>query len=246
MLKACLNGNRDRADHPAVPLSAAELGRDAAAAVAAGAAAVHVHPRGANLAESLDPADCAAVVDTLRRAVPGTPVGLTTGAWIEPDIDRRLDLVRNWTHLPDFVSVNFSEEGAVRVCELAISLGMGVEAGISSLADARRLAASGLADRCLRLLVEVEDNGPGAAVESASRIDAALAAADPPRSILHHGMGVATWAVLAAAADLGRDGRIGLEDTLVMADGSPARDNAHLVTAAMALMRRGAAAGSPG
>jgi uncharacterized protein (DUF849 family) len=44
LLQAALNGDRTRRDHPAVPLSA-ELARDAAACVAAGAGAMHLHPR---------------------------------------------------------------------------------------------------------------------------------------------------------------------------------------------------------
>ena len=35
-MKACLNGGRSRADHPAVPLTPAELAASAVAAVAAG------------------------------------------------------------------------------------------------------------------------------------------------------------------------------------------------------------------
>ena len=46
-VKACLNGGRTRAEHHAVPQSAAELALDAVAARAAGAFAVHVHPRDA-------------------------------------------------------------------------------------------------------------------------------------------------------------------------------------------------------
>jgi uncharacterized protein (DUF849 family) len=45
LLKACLNGNRPPGAHPALPLTPPELAADTAASVAAGAAAVHVHPR---------------------------------------------------------------------------------------------------------------------------------------------------------------------------------------------------------
>jgi uncharacterized protein (DUF849 family) len=46
---------------------------------------------------------------------------------------------------------------------------------------------------------------------------------------LYHGVEVATWAVVRDARRRGRDVRIGLEDTLVLPDGSPARDNSQLV-----------------
>ena len=52
---------------------------------------------------------------------------------------------------------------------------------------------------------------------------------------LHHGEGPATWPVLRQGSALGRDLRIGLEDTLRMPDGTLARDNAALVAAAARL-----------
>jgi uncharacterized protein (DUF849 family) len=55
---------------------------------------------------------------------------------------------------------------------------------------------------------------------------------------VHHGDGPATWAVLRAALDRARDVRVGLEDALEMADGQRARDNAELIAAAAALVRR--------
>ena len=57
--------------------------------------------------------------------------------------------------------MNVSEEGWVELAELLLGLGVGVEAGLESVEDARRLAAGGLADRCLRILVEIEDGVEG-------------------------------------------------------------------------------------
>ncbi|WP_232072526.1 3-keto-5-aminohexanoate cleavage protein [Phytohabitans flavus] len=45
MLKACLNGSLRRHEHPAVPITPAEVAADAVRCESAGAAAVHVHPR---------------------------------------------------------------------------------------------------------------------------------------------------------------------------------------------------------
>src|ERR1700675_3092656 len=94
-LKAALNGGRP-APAPSTPQQIAAEARNA---IAAGAFAVHVHPRDASGRESLAPADVAAIVD----AVPN--VGITTAAWIEPDPAKRLALIRNWTKLPKFASV---------------------------------------------------------------------------------------------------------------------------------------------
>jgi len=53
---------------------------------------------------------------------------------------------------------------------------------------------------------------------------------------LHHGEGAATWSVLRAAIRLGRDVRVGLEDTVVLEDGRPASGNRELVQAAARLI----------
>lgn len=68
--------------------------------------------------------------------------------------------------------------------------------------------------------------------------------AQSPR--LHHGGGVATWHVIEAAMERGHDVRIGLEDTLVWADGLAAADNAALVARVAELAKRaGRVAESP-
>ena len=69
----------------------------------------------------------------------------------------------------------------------------------------------------------------------AAAIEAALDRHGLTAPRLHHGYGVATWSVLRAAIGLGRDIRIGLEDTVVLADGRPASGNRELVEAAVRL-----------
>src|SRR5579859_5132040 len=76
MLQACLNGNRDKAFHPALPCTADELARDAKEAVAEGAEALHVHPRDGAGRESVHPDDIAAALRAIRASVPGIPVGV--------------------------------------------------------------------------------------------------------------------------------------------------------------------------
>jgi uncharacterized protein (DUF849 family) len=107
LLQAALNGPFAKDAHPAMPVSAQELARDAAACVAAGAGAIHLHPRGADGAERLDAEVVDAVVAAVRAAC-GMPVGVSTGAWVEPDLGRRLELVARWS-APDYTSVNLSE-----------------------------------------------------------------------------------------------------------------------------------------
>ncbi len=218
LLKACLNGPRDVSEHRALPLSAEQLAADALACVRAGAGAIHLHPRGADGGESLE----AGVVDPvvrLVRAACGVPVGVATGAWVEPEPERRAALVAAWTE-PDFASVNLSEPGAVPVMRALLAAGVGVEAGVWSTSDAERLGASGLGDRLTRVLVEVMEGADAVAAASALEIDGALDRAGFTAPRLHHGEGPACWPVLRQALVLGRDIRIGLEDTLVLPDGS--------------------------
>ena len=53
LLKAAINGRRAQGEHPAIPITPGQLADEAAMAVAAGAGAIHVHPRDSNGQESL-------------------------------------------------------------------------------------------------------------------------------------------------------------------------------------------------
>jgi len=55
VLQAVLNGSRPEDAHPALPVLARHLARDARAVARLGISAVHVHPRDANAQETLDP-----------------------------------------------------------------------------------------------------------------------------------------------------------------------------------------------
>jgi len=235
LLKACLNGARPRGEHPALPITPEEIAAAGAGAVAAGARALHVHARHDDRRDSLEPEHVDRVVRALREACPGTPIGLTTGLWATPGPDERLASVAAWSELPDFVSANMAEPRIAELCDLLLDRGIGVEAGLWSVDDVDRLAALPSASRFLRVLVEALDEEPDAAVASAAAISARLDELGIDLPQLHHGAGMATWAVLKAAVSAGHEIRIGLEDTLVLPDGRAARDNAQLVTAAGAL-----------
>ncbi len=122
-------------------MTLSELADDSAACVQAGARAFHVHPRDAEGSERLD----AVVVDSVVAAVRGShgyPLGVTTGAWIEPDVVQRARLVGEWTE-PNYASVNVSEDGALEVMQALLGAGVGIEAGVWSVADAELLVRSG-------------------------------------------------------------------------------------------------------
>lgn len=237
-IQACLNGARALGFHARLPVTAAALAAEAASCAAAGAAGFHVHPRDARGEETLAPAAIGAAVAAIRAAAPGLPVSVSTGDWIEQDDRRQIEAVRGWAALPpaarpDEASVNLAERTAPAVIEALLAGGIGVEAGLASVADAHRLLALGLLPRCRRLLVEMEDVEPAAAEAVAAAILALLGGGGPERQL--HGFGRSAWPMARRAASLGLMLRLGLEDVAVLPDGTPAPGNAALVAAGMTL-----------
>lgn len=236
LVKACLNGARRPGSVNSLPVTPSELARDAAAVVAVGAGAIHVHPRAGDGSESLDGAEVGAALAAIRSAAPGVPVGVTTGAWIESDPVRRLDLIRGWETLPGFASVNFHEDGATNIAQLLIERGVGVEAGLWTVEAAETFVASGLAPHCLRILLEPREQEPAAALATVDGIIAVVERAGSTIPRLLHGGRVTAWPLLEEALRRGLDARMGLEDTDRLPDDRPA-GNSELVAAAVALAR---------
>lgn len=131
------------------------MAESAAAAVLVGASDVHVHPKTPCGRDTLSARSVAATLEAIRARV-DVPVGVTTGAWAEPDPIAQVERVRSWTVLPDHASVNWHEPGAEELAAALLDRGIGVEAGIWSGTDgAARFAPSPLGPRVLRVLAEV-------------------------------------------------------------------------------------------
>ena len=230
LLQAALNGPWTKAHHPAVPTSTDELVRDAVACVAAGAGAFHLHPRDVERCERLDPELVDRTVTAVRDAC-GVPVGVSTGAWIEPDLERRIELIRGWT-APDYASVNLSEEGARDVARALLDARVGIEAAVWTVAEARQLAEWDTHAGITRVLVEPVDLKAAEAVAFVDAIHDVLDRAGVGAPRLQHGDGEATWILIEDAGRRGLDTRIGLEDTIHDPDGSVTAGNEALVRAA--------------
>lgn len=230
MIQACLNGRRTRSEHAGIPLTPEDLAREGRAAVEAGATLLHVHPRGADGKETLEPEARAATLRAMRAACPGVEISVTTGLWITGDAARRLAAIARWTEWPEVASVNISEAGAVELIDLLVGHGVGIELGVASVADVRKAVELGVMGRCKRVLAEVEGEATEALVEIAA-IEEVLIVNGIPLPRLDHGYSRATYVVIDRAVRMGHDYRIGLEDTLILPDGRPARSNAELVTA---------------
>lgn len=237
LVQACINGARDLAQHPALSADAALAAADATRAVAAGAREIHVHPKGADGRDSLAADDVAGWVGALRAACPGVPIGVTTGAWIEPSVERRLGAIERWTELPDFASVNWHELAADEVAALLRERGVEVEAGIWDAAGLEAWRRSVMRGACRRVLIELPDEAADVVRSHAEGLIAHVRLEEPSIPILLHGEERSAWPALALAAELGLDSRIGLEDVLTLPDGRVAGGNAELVRAAVALIR---------
>jgi hypothetical protein len=74
-----------------------------------------------------------------------------------------------------------------------MACGVGIEAGL--LSHAHPFVRSGLAARCVRVLVEPLDADPKEAVTHAAAIEDVLAAAGIALEQVHHGDGIASWSV---------------------------------------------------
>jgi uncharacterized protein (DUF849 family) len=232
-LQAALNGDRD---HPATPRTPDEIAAEAVAAVRAGAMSLHLHAFDRDGRQTLAANACAAVLRAVRAVCPGIPLSLTTSADIEPDPRKRLELVTAWTDLPELVTANMGEDGILPLCDLLDQRAVGIEAGLLSVDDARAFVAANVAARCVRALIEPLDADPAEAIAHAERIEDVLAQAGLQLEQVHHGDGVASWAVNRRALERGHGIRTGLEDTPVLADGRPALGNAELVTEAATLI----------
>ena len=186
-LKACINGARTPDQHPDLPVTPQQLADAALAAHRAGALAVHLHPKTADGVDSLLPDVVAAAVRAVRHAVPGLPLGVTTGFWALPDAARRV---------------------ARRRVVGAFRSGRALHAGDDRTAGRRD-------------------------AETADDLLARINRADSPAPVLLHGLDDSCWPLLRRAGRRGLQTRIGLEDTLLLPDGSTAPRNAELVRAAV-------------
>ena len=239
IVQACLNGARAPGFHHRLPITAEAIAGDAAEAVAAGAAELHIHVRGPAGMESLEPDAVDATLAAVRQRLPGTLIGISTGEWIEKGDDRRLSLIARWRELPDYASVNLGEMGAPAVIEALHRRGVGIEAGLAIAADAERFIELGLGSPALRVLIEIGQQPLGEAMAEADAILAVLARAGLRKPVLLHGSDATVWPFVERAAREGFSTRVGLEDGDALPDGETAPDNAALVAGAVEIMRNG-------
>ena len=241
LIKAAINGGRSKAEHPSVPITPDEQADAVIECLNAGAQAIHLHVCSLMGRESLLPEDVTRTLQVVRSVAPQAPIGVSTGAWIVPDPSERLRLVAAWEVLPDFASVNFGERGAVELAQLMLSRGVDVEAGLCDADAAEIFLNSGLASRCLRVLLEPQEQEIEGAREAVKQIEEVLERGTVGTARLLHGTEATTWPILEEAVIRGYGVRVGFEDTLKLPDGAVARANAELVAEAIRRVQRGGA-----
>ncbi|MBW8909988.1 MAG: 3-keto-5-aminohexanoate cleavage protein, partial [Mesorhizobium sp.] len=135
----------------------------------------------------------------------------------------------------DYASVNLSETAAPVVMESLRQRGIGIEAGLATIADAERLVGLDHGGRVLRVLIEISEQTQDEAFGAADGIEKVLRRAGIHRSILLHGENATVWPFVERAASRKLSTRVGLEDGKELPDGSVADGNAALVAAAVGI-----------
>jgi uncharacterized protein (DUF849 family) len=252
LLMAAPNGaRRNQADHPALPLTAAELATTAAAVRAAGAAAIHIHVRDRHGAHLLDAAAYREAIAAIRRAVGRQLIiQVTTEAVGRYTAAEQMAMVRDLR--PEAVSLALRELIPGQAAESAAAEFLAwlthehiwpqyilySPEDLARFADLRRRGLiPGERPDVLCVLGRYSNNQPAEPADFLPFLNA-----DLPADWTLCAFGPRENACVLLAAALGGHARVGFENNLRLPDGSLARDNAALVAAAAAAA---AAAGRP-
>ena len=242
---------KTRADHPALPMTIAELSDCAAACQAAGAGGIHAHLRDAAGAHLLDAGGYRELLAELALKAPGLAVQITTEAAGRYAPAQQRALVRDVLAMgrPPAVSIALreiladgEEAEAARLFADCDAAGMAVQHILFAADEVDRLAALVAAGtipaRGLQVLHVLGRYSAGQR-SSPADLDAPLArqaAAGLAADWAVCAFGPAETACLAEAARRGGKVRVGFENSLHMADGSLARDNAARVAEVVAAL----------
>jgi len=241
---------RTKADHPALPMTAPELADTAAACLAAGAAAMHVHVRDEAGAHVLDAGRYAEAIAAIRDRTDGRMlVQVTTEAVGRYSPAEQMDLVRRLR--PAAISVGLREilgdgdAAASAFFAWAAGEGIAVQHILYDRADLDRLAElhrrGGFGDVAQPRLLFVLGRYTLGQESRPEDLDAFLDGLERHRldavwSVCAFGRGETN--ALAAAIARGGHVRVGFENSLWHADGRIARDNAERVATIAGIAER--------
>ncbi len=237
---------RTKADHPALPMSAAEIAATAAACAAAGAALLHLHVRDRDGRHTIDAGAYREAIAAVRAELGDRMLIQVTSEAVGRYLPaEQMAMVREVR--PEAVSLALGELVPDRAAEAeaAAFFAWTVDAGIlpqyilSAPEEVRRFA-----DLCTRgVIPERARNvlfvlgryaaGQRSRAEDLLPFLAAWAAAPAVASWSVCAFGARESACALAAATLGGHVRVGFENNLYMCDGTLAPDNAALVAQAV-------------
>lgn len=241
MIMSAPNGaRRSQADHPALPILPEELATNAAALLDAGVAILHLHVRDERGKHTLDAERYRDAIAAIHdRVGDNLVIQVTTEAVGIYDADQQMAVVRELR--PEAVSLALREICPADADEPVLAdfcAWMNVESIwpqyiLYSVEDVKRFEAMrrrGVFADAAPFVMLVLGNYTDAKAGTVSELDGLLAAADfdaLPWAVCCFGAN--EQAVMLAALNRGGHVRIGFENNVVLADGSPATDNAALI-----------------
>lgn len=229
LLKIALNGARPKSENEYMPQSLDEIEKEVRSIYQNGYKVFHIHCYDKTGKESLKPEDVNNLVSRIKNISPEIQIGISTGDWIEPDVEKRINYIKGWKILPDFASVNMIESNSIDISKLLIERGILVEAGLNDREAAEIFVKSKLSEGVCRILIEPEEENFSAAISTINEIETVLDSNGINIKRLLHGFNSASWDMLREAKKRGYDGRMGMEDTIFLESGIKVSSNLKLI-----------------
>lgn len=229
-IQIALNGNRNE---PIVPKTTESIVESAILSIEKGAESIHFHSRDDKGNETLKGIYVDNQIEKLRTNLKNIPIGISTGEWIEPDLNKRLEQISSWQNLPDFVSINYHEIGFEEVTKLISEKGIKIEIGLNSLKSAENFTTSNLQGDFLRILIEPQEQMLKLAIETVIKIENHINNCNIKLPFLLHGLNNTCWDLLTLAIKKNYQTRIGFEDTMTLPNEEKAKSNMELIEQAL-------------
>jgi uncharacterized protein (DUF849 family) len=240
---------RGKADHPALPVTDAELVATALACQQAGADGIHVHIRDAAGGHEIDPGHYRAVLDQLKQVVPGMYLQVTSDSAGRYTGAEQRAMMRDLR--PAYVSVAMREMvrdpadwgQAQDFYEWAAAEGVEVQHILYAPAEVRNFVAALDAGRIpgkthlIQLVQGTYANGSAESVPLPDYLDEMKRADGMTFDWMLCAFGAAETESLALAGQMGGKVRVGFENSLWHKDGRLAPDNAARVREVDAALR---------
>lgn len=229
LIKIALNGARPKEQNKFIPQSLTEIENEVKLLYENGQKVFHIHCYNENGNESLKPNDVNKLLSVVKNISPKIQIGISSGDWIEPDLEKRKSYIKEWENIPDFISVNMIEDDAVEISKLLMLKGVKIEAGLNEKKAAEIFVESDLVKDCYRILIEPEPEEISSAIETVNEIEGVLNIHKIEISRLLHGFNVTSWEILKEAKKRSYDSRIGMEDTIYLENGEMVKSNLELI-----------------